>query len=223
MDPTSASSKRKAEASASFRGAREVEVTQLHVDHLIYSVDNFFTAEECATFVRFAEDQGFAATDSPKTRDYAQRKQGRQQSDNPQLATALFERVKDVAPGDTRDGLAPVACNSNIRIYKYQTGDVFGKHYDEANLTSHGKTRFTMLVYLGSLDVVGGETVFHANPHGGKKKSKGKQKEPAPLFAVQPLQGRLLLHEHGERCLMHEAAPVMAGVKYVLRSDVIYK
>ena len=223
MDPPSASSKRKAEASASFLGAREVDVTQLNTDHLIYSVDNFFTAEECAAFVRFAEGRGFAATDSPKTRDYAERKQGRQQSESPQLAAALFKRVKDVAPRHTRDGLAPVACNSNIRIYKYETGDVFGKHYDEANLTSHGETRFTMLIYLGSLNVVGGETVFHANARGAKKKGKGKQKEHAPLFAVQPLQGRLLLHEHGERCLMHEAAPVIGGVKYVLRSDVIYK
>ncbi len=32
----------------------------------------------------------------------------------------------------------------------------------------------------------------------------------------------MLLHLHGDECLEHEAAAVTAGVKYILRSDVVY-
>ena len=42
------------------------------------------------------------------------------------------------------------------------------------------------------------------------------------MAAVEPQEGMALLHRHGDRCLLHEAMPVEKGVKYVLRSDVIF-
>lgn len=43
------------------------------------------------------------------------------------------------------------------------------------------------------------------------------------IAQVQPQPGLALLHLHGEdRCLEHEALAVVAGVKYVLRSDVVF-
>jgi hypothetical protein len=40
---------------------------------------------------------------------------------------------------------------------------------------------------------------------------------------VAPAPGLALLHLHGEdRCLEHEGAEVQQGVKYVLRSDVVF-
>lgn len=41
--------------------------------------------------------------------------------------------------------------------------------------------------------------------------------------SVQPKAGLMLLHLHGNDCLEHEAAPVTAGVKYILRSDVVFQ
>lgn len=32
-----------------------------------------------------------------------------------------------------------------------------------------------------------------------------------------------LLHRHGEECLEHEALPVQKGLKYILRSDVVFQ
>ncbi len=38
-----------------------------------------------------------------------------------------------------------------------------------------------------------------------------------------PRAGMALLHRHGEaHCLEHEGAAVEAGLKYVLRSDVVF-
>jgi hypothetical protein len=33
----------------------------------------------------------------------------------------------------------------------------------------------------------------------------------------------MLLHRHAPECLEHEGAAVKAGVKYVLRSDVVFE
>lgn len=39
---------------------------------------------------------------------------------------------------------------------------------------------------------------------------------------VVPKPGLALLHLHGALCLEHEAAEVKLGIKYVLRSDVMF-
>ena len=60
----------------------------------------------------------------------------------------------------------------------------------------------------------------------------GKQKLARPfsaggkrgklVAAVAPRPGLALLHLHGDDCLEHEGAEVLSGIKYVLRSDVLY-
>lgn len=62
----------------------------------------------------------------------------------------------------------------------------------------------------GNRTLLGGETVFYNN--------RGKI-----LASVAPTCGTALLHLHGEHCLEHEAKPVLQGMKYVLRSDVIFQ
>ena len=42
------------------------------------------------------------------------------------------------------------------------------------------------------------------------------------VAAVAPRPGLALLHLHGDDCLEHEGAQVLSGVKYVLRSDVVF-
>ena len=41
--------------------------------------------------------------------------------------------------------------------------------------------------------------------------------------AVRPDRGLLLVHKHGDECMLHEALQVHRGYKYVLRTDVIYE
>lgn len=56
----------------------------------------------------------------------------------------------------------------------------------------------------------GGETVFYRGSYGN-----------SVVLRYAPAAGALLAHAHGEACLPHEAAKVVAGVKYVLRTDVV--
>ncbi|KAF9934484.1 hypothetical protein FBU30_001977 [Linnemannia zychae] len=41
--------------------------------------------------------------------------------------------------------------------------------------------------------------------------------------AVKPERGLLLVHKHGDECMLHEALIVQRGCKYVLRTDVVYE
>ena len=75
-----------------------------------------------------------------------------------------------------------------------------------------------MLVYLtgGALPILkgeetleGGETCFYDD-------------RESLLESVRPIAGTALLHIHGSRCLTHQAKEVLKGIKYVLRSDVVF-
>lgn len=106
------------------------------------------------------------------------------------------------------DGRRPCGLNPMLRIYKYEPKQVFGAHFDQSMMVGGSSTEYTLLVYLSG-ELGGGETVFYGN--------RGKV-----VAAVQPQEGLALLHRHGAACLLHEARPVTRGVKYVLRSDVVF-
>jgi hypothetical protein len=53
-----------------------------------------------------------------------------------------------------------VGLNPNIRIYRYQPGQKFGRHIDESNeLGGKRYTQYTLLIYLSHCG--GGQTVFY--------------------------------------------------------------
>ena len=110
----------------------------------------------------------------------------------------------------------PISCNPNLRLYKYTKGQWFGRHIDDTNkikittdapsIISDAKetnTEMTVLFYLSSCR--GGATRFHMPKGKGKKNG---------TVAFTPEEGAVLLHIHGDRCLEHEAEPVLDGVKY---------
>lgn len=119
----------------------------------------------------------------------------------------------------------PVACNGNIRIYRYEKGMSFGRHYDGSNAIDRfpgGCTELTVLIYLSSCR--GGATRFYPPHQTGGRGKKGKKgiDSGATGVAFVPEAGSILMHTHGARCLEHEAEPVIEGTKYVLRTDIVF-
>ena len=181
---------------------------------------HFFTPEECKAWIDFAEQVGFERLSQPQSRYFSQRECGRIQRTDWDLSARLFERMRNIildcdrrVPGGFSSDRKPVGCNGNIRIYKYERGMSFGKHIDEMNEIPefpNGRTEMTVLIYLSSC--VGGATRFF--------QSSKKRNDEGVGFT--PQAGSVLLHVHGDRCLEHSADPVVQGVKYVLRTDVVY-
>jgi len=121
--------------------------------------------------------------------------------DDPQLAATLFDRVRDTLPRDL-DGRRPVGANERLRCYRYSEGQRFKPHFDGAFTRSpHEKSELTLMVYLND-GFQGGETAFLDLEQ-----------------RVVPRRGMALLFTH---CVLHEGCEVTRGVKYVLRSDVMY-
>ncbi|KAG5999610.1 hypothetical protein E4U54_001758, partial [Claviceps lovelessii] len=74
------------------------------------------------------------------------------------------------------------------------------------------RTTWTLLLYLTSSTegCIGGETVFYSRD----------RPLPEEEIAVSLETGMLLLHKHGDDCLLHEGREVKAGEKWVLRTDL---
>lgn len=145
-----------------------------------------------------------------------------------------------------------IGLNDHFRIYRYIPGHYFGQHYDESvkasviplkregedssskdssdKQKSQGKTVWTMLVYLTGEpqgEVTGGETLFYPNERDADRveayaKTKQKIELPETVVKIQLNKGTALLHKHGDDCLLHESAVINSGVKWVLRTDLVF-
>jgi len=209
------------------------------VPSAVFLYRNFFTQEECNAWIQHAEQNiGFESMNSPQTREYAQRVCGRIQMNDWSMAELIYQRMiplvdriaSQVVVSNVNASYRPVCCNENLRMYKYEKGMSFGRHYDGSNSINRfqgGNTEITVLIYLSSCE--GGATRFHLplekNSIRGKpnKKAKSGQADTDEnSVSFVPEAGAILMHLHGDRCLAHEADPVLKNVKYVLRTDIVY-
>lgn len=188
----------------------------------VYVAHNFFSTKECRNWINYVESNncgGFEYASQKATPDYAHRECGRFQRNDWEMSRLLFERMKPlviqlhecVKHNLSSKYSEPKTCNGNIRLYKYERGMSFGKHYDSSDSTPLGDTAVTVLIYLSSCK--GGATRFYP-PKGIDGSKTG--------IGFVPEEGAILMHMHGPLCLEHEADPVIEGIKYVLRTDIVY-
>lgn len=180
-------------------------------------IGKFFSHSLCqALITTFANSKLMESFRQRGTKDYAERFNDRLSVKDPEIASVIWDRLWKILQSDEyliQDlgfGKAK-GLNPQLRVYRYEKGHHFGKHYDESvNVNKVGKTKWTLLIYLSGDDhLVGGDTVFYS-PYGNNHR------------AVHPSRGLALLHKHGVDCLLHEAEMVRNGTKWVLRSDVVF-
>ena len=176
-----------------------------HSGPLVLTVANVLTAEECARLV--ARIDALGPTDAPITtsRGFVMnpdiRNNKRVMIDDRELARDLFERVRGALPARLFERHASGA-NERFRCYRYEPGQRFAPHYDGAfERDVNERSELTFMVYLND-SFTGGTTRFHDFD-----------------IDVVPRTGSALLFQHR---LLHEGCEVRAGVKYVLRSDIMY-
>ncbi|KAI1801585.1 hypothetical protein F4811DRAFT_563915 [Daldinia bambusicola] len=192
---------------------------------------NFWPKNLCRDYVNFLKTLPLATTPGRPKRGEAPRVNDRFQVDDAHFAEKLWLEtgLKDaLLDGSCRHlwGGDAVGLNPNIRVYRYSKGQYFDCHYDDSNLVtlqSHNepsgiintKTTWTLLLYLTSAaeGCIGGETVFYPLD----------RKSPKEEIAIAPETGLLLLHKHGEDCLLHEGRQVTAGEKWIIRTDLCVK
>lgn len=116
------------------------------------------------------------------------------------LAEHLFQKAVKFLT-QTHEDYSVLDFNEMFRIYKYSSGQRFKMHRDGSYIRNENeKSFYTFLIYLND-DFEGGETEFEN------------------LFTVAPKKGSALVFYHP---LRHEGKTLISGLKYVLRTDVMY-
>jgi prolyl 4-hydroxylase len=167
-------------------------------EQLLWTLPHVYTADECRNFVNIIErNQPELATNNPMYRD-----QDRVILDAPDLAEDLFRRIRHELP-ERMGELQLIGLNPRLRMYRYREGQRFAPHMDHwYQPNDHQITLHTVLVYFNQ-DFEGGETRFCEQLDA----------------TVVPEAGTVAIFQHKIR---HEGCPVTKGVKYAMRSDVLY-
>lgn len=173
-------------------------------DELVFVIHDFLSPEECTDFIRQGEGQGFADAPISTSFGFQMRKDIRNNTrvimDHMELAASLWERAAPwITPYRQR---AAIGLNERFRFYRYESGQYFAPHYDGRFERDNGeRSECSFLIYLND-DFVGGHTVFHD-----------------PMLDVNPEAGSALVFYHPQ---LHEGAVLEEGMKYVLRSDLMF-
>jgi predicted 2-oxoglutarate/Fe(II)-dependent dioxygenase YbiX len=172
---------------------------------LVFEQPEVLDAAECEAMIARAEQHDFADAPITTSHGFVQRPELRNNTrvmfDDLELAATLFDRIAGVVPARL-SGRRAVGVNERFRCYRYLPGQRFKAHYDGCfERNARERSELTFMVYLDAR-CTGGNTMFLD-------------------FGVEvvPAVGKALFFQHA---LLHEGATVTDGVKYVLRSDVMY-
>lgn len=171
----------------------------------LLTVPNFLSADECVQLVADVEQRGFGPAPISTGFGFKMvpevRNNTRVMVDDTELAARLWERFLTLVELDPVSGFRAIGLNERFRYYRYTPRQAFRWHHDGAFVRNvRQKSRLTFMVYLNE-GFGGGDTEFEHR-------------------IVVPKTGHALVFDHA---LRHQGAEVTRGVKYVLRSDVMFE
>ncbi len=174
---------------------------------LIIEIANVLSPEECAVLIARIEAAGPTEAPISSMNGFVMRPDIRNNTrvmfDDVELATKLFERVRPHVPERLQGEWMLCGANERMRCYRYAPGQYFKPHFDGAFVRSRDERSWvTFMIYLNECEA-GGHTEFD---------DLG--------ISVIPKTGSALLFNHS---LWHGGGEVRAGVKYAVRSDLMYR
>jgi len=174
-----------------------------HTDK-IFTIDNFWTTQECEDFISKSEAIGYepatVTTENGQLIVKDVRNNNRIIYKDFALAETIWQALKEFAPKQFGNSLA-IGLNELFRFYKYEVGQQFKRHRDQSFIRDQSEASyFTFMIYLNDT-YLGGATTFDK-------------------VTIQPKQGTALIFQHD---LEHEGTAVHEGIKYVLRTDIMYR
>jgi predicted 2-oxoglutarate/Fe(II)-dependent dioxygenase YbiX len=131
-------------------------------------------------------------------------------------------------------GKRALGINARFRFYRYQAGDYFKPHSDgawpgsrvinrdlHANAYPDRYSQMTFLIFL-SEDFEGGATRFLVNAE--QPQLPARRGDPVREVDVRTPAGGVLCFPHGSHPMhcIHSSEPILRGVKYIIRSDVLF-
>lgn len=202
-----------------------------------YQLLNVLSATECLRLITLGEALGFhgdAAVSLPRTVRH---------NDNVVWITdeatdgLIWQRVAHLAERELGvfGGKRPLGLNARFRFYRYGTGDYFRPHSDGswpgsrvidgqlvANAYPDRYSLMTFLIFLND-NFAGGATRFLVPE--GEHVGPARRAERYREVDVRTPQGAVLCFPHGLHILhcIHSSEPVTQGVKYIIRTDMLFE
>lgn len=178
---------------------------KIELNPKVFLIEDFLSSEECDAYVEFSRTQEFEEakinSGGIQVMNKGVRNNDRILFFDTDLAETLWKRVKGFIPEEIGSYNAE-GLNEMFRIYRYTKGQQFRMHRDGSYRRSDQECSFySFIIYLND-DFEGGETEFRR------------------LFTVEPKKGTALIFLHPH---LHEGKELIEGVKYVLRTDIMYK
>jgi prolyl 4-hydroxylase len=190
----------------------------------VYLLHRVMSPRECRRLISAADEIGFshaglAIGDDTYRVNLAVRNNLRVVFDAPGLAAGLWQRIRAHVQAQ-HEGAAVVGVNDRFRVYRYEPGQRFSPHVDVRTAVPGGETRASLVLYLND-EFTGGNTRFFETKDRGSRRGEGRGRkfDNRVRFALQPAVGGAVVFDH---LLLHEGAEVTGGVKYAVRSDLIY-
>jgi prolyl 4-hydroxylase len=203
---------------------REAVVRREEVAPGCYLLHAMLSPKECRRLVESAEVIGFthaglAVGDDTYRVNLAARNNLRVVVDDVTLSAALWGRVRPHVDAQ-HEGAAVRGLNWRFRVYRYEVGQRFSPHYDVRTRLPVGETRFSLVIYLNDGFEGGCARFFEEKDKASRRgQGRGRKFDNRERFALRPPVGSAVVFDH---LLLHEGAEVTAGVKYAVRSDLIY-
>jgi len=178
----------------------------------IWTIKNPLSHEEAAKILKHTQDLGYNIAPVTTSRGPVLMPEWRDNKrcmiDDAKSADIIWQRVKDTVPKAIL-GWTPVGLNTRFRFYQYVVGNYFNQHVDGCYAKSRDEQSFiTFQIYLNE-GMKGGSTTFFDNIF------EGGQWECVPKIG----KGVFFYH----RGWLHEGSAVTEGIKYTIRSDIMYR
>lgn len=170
----------------------------------LYLLEDFFTKQACDDLIIWSEQKGYEEAkvqlDGKEVMLKGVRNNSRITFVDTDLANRIWEKFQPYAIPKVGDRFA-IGLNELFRFYKYEENQRFKKHMDGSYIRNEAEAScFTFMLYLND-DFEGGETTFENH-------------------SVKPKTGMAVVFHHP---LKHAGEAIRSGVKYALRTDVMYK
>ena len=179
-------------------------------------VRNALTSDECKAIIQLSETKGYQGA-AEYCFMYINRYNDRFMADDSELATFIWDRVKEYIPVRVQAFEAEWELdqlNTRFRFCKYigGQGHYFGAHTDGSYvIDANHRSVLTCMFYLnGTNEFEGGLTNFI----GYRTKELN--------YSVIPEPGLCVIFPQFNLDFYHEGTQVTSGVKYIMRTDVMY-
>ncbi|MCU0702068.1 MAG: 2OG-Fe(II) oxygenase [Myxococcaceae bacterium] len=174
---------------------------------LVVTLDGVFSQDECGALIARIEEAGPTPAPVSTARGPVMRPDLRTNDrvmfDDSGLAALIHRRLVPHVPPRLERDWHLVGANERLRCYRYRPGQAFAPHFDGSfHRADDEVSLLTVLLYLNACES-GGATRFLDLER-----------------SVDPAPGRVLVFNHH---LLHEGCPVLTGVKYVVRTDLMYR